>query len=113
MISFNLKHFNMERIRAASGLRSEVTQNYFRIFGLKKTKYDVVVIYPEERDCETYINKISDIFGLYGISASFEERYSTRKVQICLSKKLRKDIPKCVAVLKTIIMGMEGRIRLS
>jgi hypothetical protein len=118
MINFNLRDFNIARIKRESKLGNLETRQEFRVYGLKNESNPPILINFDEHyahfdDCW----RVQDFLRGNNIQCEIEyEDNSDENVQdrplisIGLRKDLREQVVLCAAILQTIIYSAENRL---
>lgn len=117
MITFNEKDFHMLEIKAASGLEKQQTKKHYRIHGIKNCSNTYISIkYNEYHLSATKLVNIRQILcsklpKQMSDAILFDQHYTRQKITIGLHKKIRENTKLSVAILKTIIFLIEGRLK--
>jgi hypothetical protein len=124
MIYFNQNDFNLPQIKEASKLRTALTKEDYRIYGLRQDDNPPILIeyctcHDAVSDLTIKCAKIEKFFkrnGLQVMVDSFDREDDDEpidfKVYIGLRKDIRADIALSSAILQTIIYSLDDRITL-
>ena len=127
MISFNKQDDKMAEIARSARFFAALTKEDYRIYGLKKntTNKPILIEFSPSSDVYDTIKDncaiLQKFFAANGIALYFgdldtsdmDEESTDYKIYIGIRRDIRENVPLAVAILKTIVYFLEGKLVLT
>jgi hypothetical protein len=113
MIDFNENDINMNQIKERGGFSSLKTKLEFRVFGLAQDDNPPIGINynMDKRPSNQIEDEITNFFRNNGLELAFDHK-DDEKIHIGLRRDVRENVDLSVALLKTIILNLDGGLEL-
>ncbi len=117
MITFNKKHFNLEKIAKASDAKKLMVKRDYRIYGIAddsdRACYAIHIAVPNHLHQITQNGDLYSFFALNSMQVHIAtiEDDEENHIRIGFRKDIRDHVKICAAALRTIIFYYENRLK--